>query len=70
MGFSDHHDEGYQEEYPDGKDMHDATVERDMQPSLDEQMSSTEFRLAAIEAWIHNWAPRIQKMERNSKPYI
>lgn len=46
-------DEGghYWPEYaPDGKDLWEAEQERIMQPSLDEQMSSPEFRLTTVEA--------------------
>jgi hypothetical protein len=51
----------------DGKDLYDAYMERTTVPSLDEQMSTPEFRLQVIESWIHNWTPRIQQMEKDIK---
>jgi hypothetical protein len=65
--FSDHHADDYEpyEGYPDGKDLYDAHVEMTMNPSIDEQMSTPEFRLSSLEIWIHNWTPRIQQMEKD-----
>jgi len=65
--FSDHHADDYEpyEGHPDGKDLYDAHMEMKMIPSLDEQMSSPEFRLKSLEMWVHNWTPRIQQMEKD-----
>lgn len=65
--FSDHHADDYEsyEGHPDGKDLYDTHMEMNMVPSLDEQMSSPEFRLQSLEMWIHNWTPRIQQMEKD-----
>jgi len=52
MELDEHYcDEGghyHPECMPDGRDLYDAYVERTMQPSLDEQMDSPEFKMASL----------------------
>lgn len=58
------YDDRFDPSQVDGKDLYDAHTERIMEPSLDEQMSSPEFRLASLEMWVSNWTPRIQKINK------
>ena len=61
----DHHAEDYEdyEGYPDGKDLYDSYIETTMTPSLDEQMNSPEFKMAALSMKVTNLEYIIKRKE-------
>jgi response regulator RpfG family c-di-GMP phosphodiesterase len=65
--FSDHHADDYEpyEGHPDGKDLYDSYVEMTMKPTLDEQMNSPEFQLAAVDLHVTCLQQALKVLETN-----